>query len=77
MLSGVISVIDPAALDRETQPSLMIQLIATDAGMDALAASLFITVELEDINDNPPIFTQNIYIASVREVSSSVAFTHK
>lgn len=66
---GVISVISPTSLDREMQSSLMLRLIASDGGANALASSLFITVELEDINDNPPVFTETVYTATVREVS--------
>lgn len=77
LLSGVISVINPSLLDRETQPSLMLRLVASDGGANPQASSLFITVELEDINDNPPVFTQSVYTASVREVSHKVNLVFK
>ena len=67
---GVISVRDPSLLDRETQSSLMVQLIATDGGTNPRVATLLITVELEDINDNTPMFSQSVYTANVREVRS-------
>ncbi|KFM79704.1 Cadherin-87A, partial [Stegodyphus mimosarum] len=65
---GIIRVAAAANLDRETTPSITLQVVATDQGQDvdtrrAISVPLYIT--LEDQNDNPPMFTQREYEASV------------
>ncbi|XP_054711474.1 cadherin-87A-like [Uloborus diversus] len=65
---GIIRVAAAANLDRETTPSITLQVVATDQGQDvdtrrAISVPLYIT--LEDRNDNPPLFSQREYVASV------------
>ena len=67
-LLGVISVRNPASLDRETTPTIPLLLIARDQGSNPLGSTLEIFVDLDDINDNSPIFSPASYFASVPEV---------
>ena len=67
-VAGVISVADPSLLDRETQPTLSLRLIATDGGVNAMNSVLFITVDLDDINDNAPYFVGTPYSTNIAEV---------
>ena len=70
--SGVISVVDPTALDRETTASIPLVLTARDQASDAMASSLIINVDLDDINDNTPFFSPSSYSASVFEVQMGI-----
>ncbi|KAM6970716.1 protocadherin gamma-C5-like [Aplochiton taeniatus] len=52
-------------LDREIVQEYRIDLIATDAGSPPLSSQKSITVKVEDVNDNPPRFsdmTYNVYV---------------
>lgn len=40
---------------------------ARDGGNPALSANLTLVVDVQDVNDNPPVFEHNIYTASVLE----------
>jgi protocadherin-16/23 len=56
-------------LDRETQSTYRLEIIAQDSGSDQVrrSASCIITVNIQDTNDNSPSFSQSIYSASVKE----------
>lgn len=54
-------------LDREFQPEYNITVTATDAGSPPLSGVKVITIVVNDINDNPPTFTQSQYDASILE----------
>ncbi|XP_041800665.1 protocadherin gamma-A6 [Chelmon rostratus] len=54
-------------LDREFQPEYNITITATDAGSPPLSGVKVITIVVNDINDNPPTFTQSQYDASILE----------
>ena len=69
---GVISVQDPTVLDREVSPTVTLILTATDGGDNARAQTLTIVVNLDDINDNTPMFMPAEYTASVAEVSPAL-----
>lgn len=45
-----------------------LKIIAADAGMPALTSTVDVTVELLDVNDNPPQFSNSNFTATV-EVS--------
>lgn len=72
---GDVFAIDPytgwittlVSLDRETTQSYTLTLIATDNGSPPLSASAHLHIRLVDYNDNPPVFTQESYTASVKE----------
>ncbi|KAJ7419526.1 hypothetical protein WISP_53472 [Willisornis vidua] len=51
-------------IDREGDPTTYDLLVkATDGG--GLSAQAFVRIEIEDINDNQPIFEQDIYVTSI------------
>ncbi|KAM9849601.1 protocadherin alpha-8-like [Aulostomus maculatus] len=54
-------------LDREKQPVIRLTLTAIDGGTPAKSGSMTIIVNVLDINDNSPVFSQSLYKASVYE----------
>ncbi|XP_069825372.1 protocadherin gamma-B5-like isoform X27 [Dendropsophus ebraccatus] len=54
-------------LDRETQDKHELILTASDAGNPVQTGTALITIIINDINDNSPVFTQDVYKVSVRE----------
>ncbi|XP_040470292.1 protocadherin-23 [Falco naumanni] len=51
-------------IDREEDPTTYDLLVkATDGG--GLSAQAFVRIEIEDINDNQPVFEQAVYVASI------------
>lgn len=64
-------------LDYETSQKHTIVVTATDMGIPPLQANLTILVEVQDVNDNPPVFEQNEYSVNVLEsmpINSQVDF---
>uniref|UniRef100_A0A3P9AAK3 Cadherin domain-containing protein n=1 Tax=Esox lucius TaxID=8010 RepID=A0A3P9AAK3_ESOLU len=55
------------ALDREKQPVIQLTLTAVDGGNPPKSGNMAVTVNVLDINDNPPIFSKSLYKASVYE----------
>ncbi|XP_060764970.1 protocadherin beta-16-like isoform X2 [Neoarius graeffei] len=56
-------------LDREKQERLTLLLTAMDGGEPVLSGTVQIHVTVLDVNDNPPVFMQKIYKASIIENS--------
>ncbi|CAN2391287.1 homophilic cell adhesion via plasma membrane adhesion molecules, partial [Pristimantis euphronides] len=54
-------------LDRETQNKHELILTASDGGNPVQTGTALITIIINDINDNVPVFTQDVYKVSVRE----------
>ncbi|XP_044136953.1 protocadherin gamma-B1-like isoform X11 [Bufo gargarizans] len=54
-------------LDRETQDKHELILTASDGGNPVQTGTALINIIISDINDNSPIFTQDVYKVSVRE----------
>ncbi|XP_056238320.1 protocadherin alpha-10-like isoform X5 [Seriola aureovittata] len=54
-------------LDREKKSVIRLTLTAIDGGTPAKSGTMTIIVNVLDINDNPPIFSQTLYKASVYE----------
>ncbi|XP_074987515.1 protocadherin gamma-B5 isoform X22 [Caretta caretta] len=54
-------------LDRESQRSLHLILTAVDGGETQRTGTAQIWINVTDANDNPPIFTQELYKVSLRE----------
>lgn len=54
-------------LDYETAQRHTLIVSATDAGDSPLSANLTILVEVQDVNDNPPVFERNEYEVNVIE----------
>ncbi|XP_048175477.1 protocadherin beta-16-like [Corvus hawaiiensis] len=59
-----------AALDRERTAEYNITITATDWGKTRLSSRESIFVQISDVNDNPPEFTQEVYTMSVTENNS-------
>lgn len=54
-------------LDYETSQRHTLIVTATDSGEPALSTNLTILVEVQDVNDNPPVFERNEYTIKVLE----------
>ncbi|XP_026214107.1 protocadherin beta-16-like [Anabas testudineus] len=54
-------------LDRELNPHLSFKLIAVDGGTPQRSGSVNIEITVLDVNDNPPVFNQSVYTATVTE----------
>uniref|UniRef100_A0A3Q4GKI6 Cadherin domain-containing protein n=1 Tax=Neolamprologus brichardi TaxID=32507 RepID=A0A3Q4GKI6_NEOBR len=54
-------------LDREKQSVIKLTLTAIDGGTPAKSGSMTIIINVLDINDNPPVFSQRLYKARVYE----------
>ncbi|XP_045768746.1 protein dachsous [Maniola jurtina] len=57
-------------LDRESQPSYTLNVVATDKGSPPLHASRIISLRVTDVNDNPPVFLESEYKTSVPEAAA-------
>ena len=64
-VTGVISIAQ--SLDREQQPVYRLTVIAYDLGIPTLTDTAVVTIEVIDINDNPPVFNQSEYSVVVTE----------
>nr|XP_042120386.1 protocadherin gamma-C5 isoform X26 [Peromyscus maniculatus bairdii] len=61
------SLLTSQPLDRETTPHYIIDLLARDAGSPPLHTHLTIRLNISDVNDNAPHFTQQLYTAYIPE----------
>ncbi|XP_053575575.1 protocadherin gamma-B2-like [Bombina bombina] len=57
-------------IDREKKPQHNITVIATDKGSPPLSTTKAITLDISDVNDNPPIFEKPSYLIYVSENNS-------
>ena len=55
-------------LDRETKNSYNIQVIAKDSGSPTKQSILNVHIFIVDVNDNPPVFSENIYNVSIQNI---------
>ncbi|XP_064208725.1 protocadherin-16 isoform X3 [Anguilla rostrata] len=55
-------------LDREERDSYELRVMATDAGTPPLRAESSFTIQVTDVNDNPPLFDQQEYKHAIPEV---------
>ena len=60
-------------LDREVKDAYKLQVIAKDGGSPAKETVLFVHITVTDINDNPPIFSQNVYNVSIKNNPSETS----
>lgn len=65
--SGLVTTVE--SLDREQQSELWFLVVASDGGEPPLSSTATVTVQLEDVNDNEPVFAQSLYNVSVPEHS--------
>lgn len=57
-------------LDRETCEHYSLLIEALDGGTPPLKGEMTVNITIQDVNDNPPIFNQSRYFASVQENST-------
>ncbi|KAM6985192.1 protocadherin-16 [Aplochiton taeniatus] len=55
-------------LDREERDSYQLRVMATDSGTPPLRAESSFTIQVTDVNDNPPLFDQQGYRQTIPEV---------
>ncbi|KAM8835014.1 protocadherin-16 [Synchiropus picturatus] len=55
-------------LDREERDSYHLRVMATDSGTPPLRAESSFTIQVMDVNDNPPLFDQQSYKQTIPEV---------
>ncbi|GAB1604126.1 protocadherin beta-15-like [Argonauta hians] len=70
-----INIMLKGTLDREKNENYMLQLIAKDGGSPTKEGILKIKVIVTDVNDNEPVFTQNLYnttVSDTHHISSPV-----
>nr|XP_015832212.2 protocadherin beta-16 [Nothobranchius furzeri] len=56
-------------LDREKEEQIYLMLKAVDGGEPQMSGTVKIYVTVLDANDNPPVFTQSVYKAAIKENS--------
>uniref|UniRef100_A0A673NB94 Protocadherin-16 n=1 Tax=Sinocyclocheilus rhinocerous TaxID=307959 RepID=A0A673NB94_9TELE len=61
-------------LDREEQDHYELRVLATDSGTPPLRAESSFTIQVTDVNDNPPLFDQPEYIQVIPEVAFPGSF---
>ncbi|XP_056651093.1 protocadherin-16 [Monodelphis domestica] len=64
-VTGVITTAAP--LDYELEPRPQLTVLATDGGQPALSSTAVVSVVLQDVNDNEPVFKRTFYNASLPE----------
>ncbi|KAL1773777.1 protocadherin Fat 4-like, partial [Sigmodon hispidus] len=64
------TIVSEGALDRESRAEYSITITVTDMGTPRLTTQHTITVQVSDINDNAPAFTQTSYTLFVQENNS-------
>ena len=65
--SGKVTVSEP--LDRELSAEFFLTVLATDQGSPPLTASTVLSVNVTDVNDNAPRFSQDAYTLHVSEAA--------
>ena len=54
-------------LDYENRTQYVLVVIATDGGIPTKSSMVSVAIEVRDINDNPPVFSQMTYIGNISE----------
>ena len=67
--SAEVRLLVMSALDRETLPEHRLMLVAHDSGVPSLSSSLLIIVDVDDANDNRPVFDRSEYDVTVPETA--------
>ncbi|EPY76547.1 hypothetical protein CB1_001413020 [Camelus ferus] len=67
--SGVFFLCVEGPLDRESRDLYDLRLVATDAGSPPLSTEQTLLLRVADLNDQPPLFSQEHYRASVSEAA--------
>ncbi|XP_031728397.1 protocadherin-16 [Anarrhichthys ocellatus] len=64
-VTGIITT--AMALDFESEPAPSVTVVATDSGRPPLSSTAKVDIVLQDVNDNTPVFSINVYNASIKE----------
>lgn len=70
-LTSELGIVLKKKLDREIRSSYNLKIIAEDGGFPRMTGSVDIRVNVEDINDNRPVFTKLVFETSVPENTPS------
>ncbi len=62
------------SLDRESSTYYNLTVTAADGGIPVRSTSIYVGVEILDVNDNPPLFANSSYEASVYENATTGTF---
>ncbi|XP_066572446.1 protocadherin gamma-C5-like [Amia ocellicauda] len=68
--SNHYALVTDSSLDREKYPEYNIDIVASDSGSPPLKTHKIVTVNILDVNDNPPLFLQSSYTAYIIENSA-------
>ncbi|XP_028982383.1 cadherin-related tumor suppressor [Diachasma alloeum] len=74
-ITGAVTILEP--LDYDTIQEYRLNISATDLGFEPKTAVATLTVNVSDINDNPPTFNQSVYEAYLPENSKPNSFVYK
>ncbi|XP_059142761.1 protocadherin gamma-A11-like isoform X2 [Physella acuta] len=55
------------ALDRETNSNFVLPIVCVDRGSPPLSSTAQLSIVVDDVNDNPPVFSRAVYVMSVKE----------
>ncbi|KAM9456189.1 uncharacterized protein Hap1MRO34_019683 [Clarias gariepinus] len=66
-ISNYYALVTDSNLDQETFPKYTVEIIAEDSGNPPLRSKTQISVEVLDVNDNPPVFLQSSYVTYIKE----------
>ncbi|KAM9377514.1 uncharacterized protein KZ484_009838 [Pholidichthys leucotaenia] len=66
-ISNHYSLVTNGLLDREKHAQYTVKIRASDKGKSPLTSEKIIVVELSDVNDSPPVFSQPSYVVYVKE----------
>ncbi|XP_045548336.1 protocadherin gamma-C5 isoform X16 [Salmo salar] len=73
-VSNHYALVTNGPLDRETFPEYDVVITAVDSGYPPLSTKKTVTVEILDVNDNPPVFSQPSYTVYVKENGTPGSF---
>ncbi|XP_063045550.1 protocadherin gamma-A5-like [Engraulis encrasicolus] len=68
--SGFYSIVTESTLDRETSADYNIIVTCSDEGVPSFSSSVSLALQVADVNDNPPVFENAAYAASIVENNS-------
>lgn len=74
-ITGAVTILEP--LDYDLVQEYRLNITATDLGFEPKQAVATLTVNVSDINDNPPTFNQSVYEAFLPENSPPDSFVYK
>ena len=74
-ITGAVTILEP--LDYDTIQEYRLNITATDLGFESKQAIATLSVNVSDINDNPPTFNQSLYEAYLPENSPPNNFVYR